>query len=395
MTLPASGAISFNDVNVELGLSGTAAISLNDAAVRTLFGISSGAISMNSGYGKSNAGVFVAYEGQDQGGSSTMRFFKFSIPPTLANATALGSSLTHTQMPDPTFASNGGNIFIVANSGSVDTTPRFAYSLNAGVSWTTATLPAGEQNYAYDKVAAGYGGFVVAVANAVSPGVRAAYASESNLSSWTVNSTALPANIGFNTCIATSQGYFIIAQNAGGYFYKTTNGSSWTRVTNNLSGLGWNGLSYNPNNGMMMTTGVQSTTSQSAITSDYGATWTVTATAISLSTYGGFYKVTYIKDNTWICTNSPNGSAYFFRTTNNGANWSIISTPDGAFTGGQALTDGAGNVIIPGRYNGLAYYYSTDSGANWTKVTTTGGNAGTSKFPVFTSGRISQMSYHS
>lgn len=53
MALPASGAISMNDVNVELGLSGTAQISLNDSAVRTLFAVASGAISMNDGHGKS------------------------------------------------------------------------------------------------------------------------------------------------------------------------------------------------------------------------------------------------------------------------------------------------------------------------------------------------------
>jgi hypothetical protein len=35
MTLPASGAISLNNVNVELGLSGTAATSMNDANVRS------------------------------------------------------------------------------------------------------------------------------------------------------------------------------------------------------------------------------------------------------------------------------------------------------------------------------------------------------------------------
>jgi hypothetical protein len=54
MTLPASGAISLRDVNVELGLSATAQISLNDAGVRGLLGKSSGTISLNDGYGKSN-----------------------------------------------------------------------------------------------------------------------------------------------------------------------------------------------------------------------------------------------------------------------------------------------------------------------------------------------------
>jgi hypothetical protein len=57
MTLPASGAISFSQVNVELCRSSTAQLSLNCSAVRTLFGDNSGAVSMNDGHGKSNTSV--------------------------------------------------------------------------------------------------------------------------------------------------------------------------------------------------------------------------------------------------------------------------------------------------------------------------------------------------
>jgi hypothetical protein len=57
MTLPASGAIAFSDVNTELGYSSTAQISMNDSAVRTLFGQASGAVDMNTAHGKSNTSV--------------------------------------------------------------------------------------------------------------------------------------------------------------------------------------------------------------------------------------------------------------------------------------------------------------------------------------------------
>ena len=57
MTLPASGAITFSQIDVELGYSATAQIGMNCSAVRTLFGQSSGAICMNTGHGKSNTSV--------------------------------------------------------------------------------------------------------------------------------------------------------------------------------------------------------------------------------------------------------------------------------------------------------------------------------------------------
>lgn len=62
MTLPASGAISLSQVDVELGRASTATISLGETAVRTLFGVASGAISMSNGYGKANAFVYTITE---------------------------------------------------------------------------------------------------------------------------------------------------------------------------------------------------------------------------------------------------------------------------------------------------------------------------------------------
>lgn len=57
MTLPVSGAISFNAINVELGVAGTTTASLGQSSYRTLAGVASGAISLSNFYGKSNTFV--------------------------------------------------------------------------------------------------------------------------------------------------------------------------------------------------------------------------------------------------------------------------------------------------------------------------------------------------
>jgi len=54
MALPASGPISFNDINVELGDAGTTQASLGQASYRGLAGVASGAISLSNFYGKSS-----------------------------------------------------------------------------------------------------------------------------------------------------------------------------------------------------------------------------------------------------------------------------------------------------------------------------------------------------
>lgn len=59
MALQTSGPISFEQINIELKVSPTATISLNDAAVRTLLGKPSGTISMQDAYGKSSEIRFV------------------------------------------------------------------------------------------------------------------------------------------------------------------------------------------------------------------------------------------------------------------------------------------------------------------------------------------------
>jgi len=64
MALVSSGTISLADVNVELGRSSTAQISLGESAVRSLFAVGSGAINMANGYGKANEFAFTISSNQ-------------------------------------------------------------------------------------------------------------------------------------------------------------------------------------------------------------------------------------------------------------------------------------------------------------------------------------------
>ena len=72
MALPSSGPISLGDVNIELGLSATAQISMGDSAVRTLFGIGSGVINMQNGRGKANQFAFTIASNQTNADLATL-----------------------------------------------------------------------------------------------------------------------------------------------------------------------------------------------------------------------------------------------------------------------------------------------------------------------------------
>ena len=72
MTLPVSGAISFNNINVELGVSGTTQASLGQTSYRTLAGVASGAISMSNFYGKANQFAFTISTNQTNANLATL-----------------------------------------------------------------------------------------------------------------------------------------------------------------------------------------------------------------------------------------------------------------------------------------------------------------------------------
>lgn len=72
MTLPASGPISFNAINVELGVAGTTQASLGQTSYRNLAGVPSGQISMSNFYGKANKFAFTISSNQTNANLRTL-----------------------------------------------------------------------------------------------------------------------------------------------------------------------------------------------------------------------------------------------------------------------------------------------------------------------------------
>jgi hypothetical protein len=129
MTLPASGVIYLSQVDTELSRTATAAIDMNESAVRTLFGVSSGTIYMSNGYGKSNAGPPVTITIS----ANVTNFNAYNN----RSASQHGTAVTVTGGPYAT----GSTVTVVVNSGVyVGSTSNATYSFDTGTGWNAADI---------------------------------------------------------------------------------------------------------------------------------------------------------------------------------------------------------------------------------------------------------------
>lgn len=155
MALQSSGQISLNDVNVELGNSGTAQIDMNSSDVRGLFEISSGEIEMADGYGKSDA--FVPQGTHIQRGGSNGATGTVSLTNTQAGdfVIAICGSLT---LQDNTLISGFTSLQSIAsstrwnpNDANHYTNCRMQYKILNG-NETSFTCPAGSGGFSFHQL---------------------------------------------------------------------------------------------------------------------------------------------------------------------------------------------------------------------------------------------------
>jgi len=107
MALPASGTISLNQCHIELGASSGSAVSMNDSDMRSLAGVSSGAISLSNFHGKANELVFAAAFGPQNG-------YKYQANITVSSISGFSSGMT-LRIPSDTYIQGGssGNALII------------------------------------------------------------------------------------------------------------------------------------------------------------------------------------------------------------------------------------------------------------------------------------------
>ena len=131
MALPSAGnPISLQQVNVELDLTATATINMGGSNVRTLFDVSSGAIDMSDGYGKSN-NVAVTASAASSANLKTL-FDNASSGSWADNIAKVYTINAGTTMGILTAPTSMGGTLVINNSGNIQGTAGSAGSSGAG-----------------------------------------------------------------------------------------------------------------------------------------------------------------------------------------------------------------------------------------------------------------------
>jgi hypothetical protein len=135
------GSVTGESIALELGLSATSQISMNDAVVRTLLGLASGDIGFNSAYGKSSALAFGissgGYNGTNQGQS---KYTYASDAWTAGTALVSGARTASVSTASGTIMYiNGGSLTGGNFQNPIASTEKYVFSSDAVTNFATAT----------------------------------------------------------------------------------------------------------------------------------------------------------------------------------------------------------------------------------------------------------------
>ena len=372
MALPASGSISLSAVNTELALSSTAQITMNDAAVRTLFGVASGAITMNNGYGKSNTIPFTGFNtiSNFNGSTTTTTYMYGGASNSSGRLVAVGyrasTSSPFYQVPISSYSDNGTTWSTPATMGS----PSSGYYYFYDVTCTSANLYVAV-GYFTTTGSDGYACFSTSTDGAtwttpaqMGPGASAKY----QMWGVTTNSSG--------TLVATGYGDFGVTGTLA-IQSSSTNGTTWTTPTN-VNGTTTFSMMRRAGcntSGRFIIVGRGAGGPPASSYSDNGTSWTTPANIGSIN--GTLFNVVCSSSGRWVAVgstnlNGSNGIA-IYATSTDGVTWSSgymnTSSSYGDMWGVAVDKNGkfvaVGNSTYP--TNQAVYSTSTD-GSTWTTL---------------------------
>lgn len=337
MALPASGAISLSAVNTELGSSSTAAIGMNDSAVRSLFGKSSGAIAMSDGYGKSSIAPLIAIGWQNP---------CYSTDGTTWTQANWPSGLGYINPSQPyqwSYGTYGNGKYIAVTSGSYPNT-KIAYSTD-GVNWTASG--ASPFNCAFKCAAYGGGVYVLG-----SDQGGANFVSSTDGTNWT--SRTVSGGSWADNCMSYGNGKFVAVGRNERAVATSSDGASWSVATTGMPTANWAGCAYG--NSIWVAVSWAST---SYATSADASSWT----GRTLPGSNAMYAVCF--GNGKFVAVGPGGSNGAVYSTD-GINWTQATLPTGSFTT-VTYSSRAGLFVAGGVPGGSNVRVATSpDGATWT-----------------------------
>jgi hypothetical protein len=361
MTLPASGAISLSAVNTELGLSSTAAITMNDSAVRTLFGVASGAITMNNGYGKTRTISFSGFDALASFNGSTTRGEAYAIA---VNSSGVMAAVGFVVAYPSSKAS-----YTRSTDGSTWTTPATingtsTISRMSGI----VALPSGKfVAVGYDPVTNNGGGYVATSADG---------------STWTT-----PTSIGscnWNAvCYNPTAGRIVAVGDDGGggqvSSYSDNQGASWSSPAFQTAAFAIpKAVCWNPVLNMYACVGRGSASKPFWQTSTNGTTWTAPVTITNIS--GSLNAITVMSSGRFVAVGSTvaaGGGGYgIYGYSDDGATWTTnytaTSTTNADWYG--VAINGLNQILAVGYngQNGLPCWTKSTNGTTWTTLANVG-----------------------